>query len=196
MEPVSFTPFVAIAASNSTDPEGDLDHVEAKWGLEDSNRAEGIIKLNKNGESLMIGGIFIYKNNKVLTLAANSTSAKTFFYPAKEAGERAKKLEKQKFDAVNVVYYAISDVAFLNNDCTMFFRKGFKNLTKEEPGAIIVGNDGKHCGIVDNEGTSFVHSDPKTNLVAIEKIVKIKSVFKNGFTYKKCPERPDPELLY
>lgn len=199
MDTAGFTPLIAVAASKNTDPEGDLDHVDFQWGFEESGKAKGLIILSKNGKSLMIGGQFTDKDKKNYTFAANSTSVETFFYPGKEAGKRATKLVNQdakKFDAVNVVYYAISDVAFLNNSCTMFFRKGFADLTKEEPGAIIVAKDGKHCGIVDDKGTSFVHSDQAKGKILIEKIANINNVFKNGFTYKRSPKKGDPGLLY
>lgn len=90
-------------------------------------------------------------------------------YPPPEAAQRVKVLLNQpseQFAPVNVLNYAIMGFAYIKDvaDCS-FYAQNFWNMTEPKPGFIIVGKDGKHCGIMDHEGDKFYHSNPAKKIL-------------------------------
>ena len=54
-------------------------------------------------------------------------------------------------------------------------------------GVILVGLDGNHCGIIDDSGNKFIHSNPRRRVVTDTPLTLAYQFFKNGFTYKEYP---------
>jgi hypothetical protein len=116
-----------------------------------------------------------------------------FFYPPKEAGVRAKDLIDQtseRYHAPHVIIYAIFDYPYLQIRCRDMLHSRFPDAPGPEPGAIIVGKDGQHCGILDNEGTKYVHSNPSARKVTYDSLATVEKYFPHGASYKRYPHDP------
>ncbi|MDR3548385.1 MAG: hypothetical protein P4M11_09010 [Candidatus Pacebacteria bacterium] len=66
----------------------------------------------------------------------------------------------------------------------MDFATKFKTVSQIKPGFLIIGEDGKHCAVVDKEGDKFVHVNPNTKKVALTPLSRIGEFFKDGYIVK------------
>lgn len=160
----------------------------------------GNVTLDESGGSMKLYGDFV--NDEYGTSFAYRALLKEssrMFYTPKEAGRRAKSILGQNseyFDAANVVAYAISDIAYFLRGCSMFLGETWPDAPGPEPGAIIVGSDGKHCGILDDEGTKFVHNNPVSNIATYESLAVVERYFPKGVIYKRYADTFDGKHLY
>lgn len=115
-----------------------------------------------------------------------------FPYLAKDAGLRAKNLTGKSieyFKPHEVIGYAIYDHPYeLFDNCADFQHERFPEVLGPTPGAIMLGRDGKHCAIMDNEGAKFTHSNPIKKVVTTDSIVMSHIYFPEGVVYKGYPK--------
>ena len=127
------------------------------------------------------GDLWLFKSFNV--------EAEKYYYSQKEAGFRAKFLigqPKSKYDPFNVIGFAIVDDPYYYRSCEAFFQ--YSDAPGPEPGAIILGKDKKHCGILDDEGTKFIHTNPIAGKVTYDSIAVAQRYFPNGIVYKRSPD--------
>eukprot|EP00826_Nyctotherus_ovalis_P037773 TRINITY_DN3475_c0_g1_i15.p1 TRINITY_DN3475_c0_g1~~TRINITY_DN3475_c0_g1_i15.p1 ORF type:complete len:228 (+),score=28.77 TRINITY_DN3475_c0_g1_i15:203-886(+) len=128
----------------------------------------------------------------------HNTRTPTAFYSQMEAAHRAKYLVGQstmRYGPTSVVFFAINDYAYYSGYCSIFLREDFPVTSGPEPGAIMVAYNGAHCGIVDNEGTKFVHSNGLTGYVSLDFVSLFWRYFPSGVIYKKYPTAAKPEFI-
>lgn len=188
-------PFAFIMTEPKMDPSGaglsgecksgawDLEHLKLT-GKYTITLADNVVKfegLCTNTETKLT-----YK----IDFVGNST--KCLVYQAPEAADRAKYLIGEKAShfrpshVLNFVYY---DYPFLDvmKNCRFYLTKFGKEEPSAKPGYAIVGKDGMHCGVLDNEGNKFIHTNPAKKEVTLTSIALADTFFKNGYVFKSVP---------
>eukprot|EP00826_Nyctotherus_ovalis_P001185 TRINITY_DN10158_c0_g1_i2.p2 TRINITY_DN10158_c0_g1~~TRINITY_DN10158_c0_g1_i2.p2 ORF type:complete len:251 (-),score=38.90 TRINITY_DN10158_c0_g1_i2:74-826(-) len=148
----------------------------------------GTVRIRGTWEKAELIGNCHTVDGKPWSFAFNSSKAKDVFYTLKEAGVRAKYLVGQsinRYKSYEIIGYAIIDFPYQYRSCERFFGPFFYNATDLEPGIIIVGKDGKHCAIVDNEGSKFIHSNSVKKIVTLDSIAVMNRYFSKGVYYKR-----------
>eukprot|EP00826_Nyctotherus_ovalis_P036753 TRINITY_DN3285_c0_g1_i23.p1 TRINITY_DN3285_c0_g1~~TRINITY_DN3285_c0_g1_i23.p1 ORF type:complete len:226 (+),score=42.48 TRINITY_DN3285_c0_g1_i23:125-802(+) len=191
MDYSTMTPFLALAGTISV-PSGafmlSFPCVRGAWGTEQSESMKGYVTIRGTWEKLDIMGDCTNEKKVQWIFSAVGIKSESYYYPPKEAGMRAKYLigqSSERYKAAHVVMYAIFDYPYKNVNCSYFLESQFPVAPSPEPGAIIVGSDGRHCGILDDEGTKFTHSNPVTKKVTYDSIAVISRYFPHGVVYKK-----------
>lgn len=113
------------------------------------------------------------------------------YYSMEEASRRAAYLVGESHGTYknnHLLNHAVFGFAYLKTTCDDYLKKVGTAITKEKPGAVIVGNDGKYCAIVDHEGNKFIHSDESKKKIVMTPMAMINNYFKHGYTMKeyKC----------
>jgi len=122
---------------------------------------------------------------------SSNVGSQRYFYPPKEAGLRAKFLIDQptsKYKPGDIITFAIHDYPYLDWGCASFFDSNFPIIPGPEPGAIMLGKDGKHCAMLDNEGTKFIQSNSEARRVTYDSIALAERYFPYGIIYKRYPD--------
>jgi len=130
-------------------------------------------------------------NGAPYTFKGIGNKSENLLYDPKEAGLRAKILinkNTEDFRSFEIIGYAIIDNYYEFEDCDSFLSSSFPDLPGPSPGAIIVGKDGQHCAIVDNEGTKFIHGNLINKKVTLEALTSIDRYFPRGVYYKGYPK--------
>jgi len=136
------------------------------------------------------------------TFKSSNVKSETFWYPPKEAGLRAKFLIDEptsKYNPANIIDFAMFDYPYLGlfgSDCKGYLSSNFPDAPGPEPGGIMVGKDGGHCAILDNEGTKFIHSNSEARRVRYDSIAVAERYFPNGVIYKRCPNMQKYNLKF
>jgi len=167
----------------------ELDCLRGQHGLED-------IEWDLSGTSLLTGSWgksefkaeCYTKAGDRWAIKSSNVKSETRFYTGKEAGRRAKFLIGQptsKYEPANVISFALADYPYFNLRCENLLDPYFPDAPGPEPGAIIAGKDGKHCAILDDEGTKFIQSNPMVEKVTYDPIAMIERYFPNGVAYKR-----------
>eukprot|EP01022_Parablepharisma_sp_SALTPOND_P005033 TRINITY_DN121539_c0_g1_i1.p1 TRINITY_DN121539_c0_g1~~TRINITY_DN121539_c0_g1_i1.p1 ORF type:complete len:329 (-),score=-2.84 TRINITY_DN121539_c0_g1_i1:81-953(-) len=122
------------------------------------------------------------------SIEADARATKCPFYTPEEAARRAPILLGQSgdlFHTVHVVNYAVVGYPYVNTikDCAWYLNN-LKNFTEPKPGFVIVGLDGRHCGIVDKEGDKFFHTCGIQRRVTAVPLSMVDAVFFNGYIFK------------
>jgi len=126
------------------------------------------------------------KTGDLRMFKSSNVKSQTFFYPQKEAGFRAKFLIDQptsKYKPANIINFAIVDYPYATETCNHFLHFE-SDAPGPEPGAIMVGKDGNHCAILDNEGTKFIQSNSEARKVTYDSIAVAERYFPKGIIYK------------
>lgn len=191
VETSTMTPFMLIlghADEAGADLNVTASCIGGAWGRRNAGRLSGSSTLIGPWNKTIFKADCASQGDQHWVVNATCNKSETLFYPPKEAGFRAKKLIGQNFRTffgAEVITYAIMDFPYVGLQCWHILEAGFPNAPGPEPGAIIVGNDGRHCGIVDDEGTKFVHSNPHSRKVAYDSVSVAFRYFRRGFTYKR-----------
>lgn len=126
-------------------------------------------------------------------LKAQGKTSQCQYYIPTEAARRAAILigeKAEKYLAVNVLNYAIWAFPYITHvkSCQWYLDK-FPTTTETKPGFVVVGKDGKHCGIINKEGDQFIHSNPVKKEVTSNPLTMLKNFFPEGYVIKayKCP---------
>jgi len=193
MDYSTMTPLLLYLEAEGTTTTGieiKLDCVGARHGLENSERLSGTSVLTGSLDKPEFKGECYTETGDLWMFKSSNVKSQTFYYSQKEAGLRAKSLIDQpisKYKPPEIIVFAIFDYPYLNWECEDFLHSDFPDAPGPEPGAIMVGKDGTHCAILDNEGTKFIQSNSEARKVTYDSIAVAERYFPNGIIYKRYP---------
>jgi len=166
--------------------------VEAFHGLEKPEKGlSGTSVLTGSWEKAEFKAECYTKAGDLWVFKSSNVKSQTMKYPPKEAGLRAKFLIDQpvsKYKAQSVILFATLDLPYLNMNCKNFLSSYYPETPGPEPGGVMVGKDGDHCAILDNEATKFIQSNSAEGKVTYNSIAVVERYFPKGVLYKKYPE--------
>eukprot|EP00826_Nyctotherus_ovalis_P024275 TRINITY_DN187_c0_g1_i14.p1 TRINITY_DN187_c0_g1~~TRINITY_DN187_c0_g1_i14.p1 ORF type:complete len:262 (-),score=45.09 TRINITY_DN187_c0_g1_i14:205-990(-) len=198
MDYSTMTPVVFIALAQSTGITKEYTCTTAIWDLHNGGQMSGTAAVKGDWEKSELDADCISSVGEHWRFKTSNTKSPTIGYTQKEAGRRAKYLvgqRSQRFFPSHVVFFAVYDYPYFAVDCSIFLINQFPEAPGPEPGAIMAGNDAKHCGIVDDEGAKFIHSNPAAKKVTLDSIALSKRYFPNGVTYKRYPKEQNQKFL-
>lgn len=148
---------------------------------------DGSIRLNGPSDAVKLAVKCNLKDGEGISIKATVYEIDEPKYSAREAGLRARLLIGQsieKFRAHEVITYAGMDRGYLKDDKNCWTElAGSRRVSIPAPGIAILGKDGKHCAILDHEGTKFIHSNPVKKVVTEDSTVMLGRYFPNGYHY-------------
>ena len=111
-------------------------------------------------------------------------------YTPDEAAIRARVLLKEstnKYLPPDVIFYSFTAITYIYppEGCNSFL--DYPSAKDVKPGLIIVGNDAKHCAILNDKADAFIHANPVTKTVTETPIAMIGAFFRKGYTLKYYP---------
>jgi len=190
----TMTPFMTIGAPWR---EGVFNCVVRKFENKETPLKD-LILVNKVNDKTKVSSNCSTQEGKAWFFESINNESKTMFFPPQEAGLRAKNLigqNSEKFTSTALIYYAILDAPYIpKNDCGKEFNT-YPDVDKPGPGVVILGKDGKHCAILDNEGNKFIHVNPAKRVITYDSIAIINTYFPKGFVYKAYPAEISSGLL-
>ncbi len=164
--------------------------VEAVWGTTSLKGLSGTFIVTGVIDSVAtFKGVCIHKQGEIATnysISAQGTYSKNMYYTPLEAAKRATILVGQNiYEAPHVINFAVYGYPFLDlsMNCAWYL-KNFKKATEAMAGYVVVGTDGKHCGIVDAEADKFVHVNPAKKVVALSSMSSLRQFFPKGYEFK------------
>jgi len=193
MDYSTMTPLIFVSGTKNkttTDIELKLDCWTIQHGLEERELLSGTAVLTGSWEKAEFKAECYTPLGDRLMFKSSNVKSETIYYSQKEAGLRAKFLIDQptsKYRPDDVVYFAIFDYPYADEGCEKIL-SSFPDAPGPEPGAIMVGKDGRHCAILDNEGTKFIQSNFAAKKVTYDSIALAQKYFPNGIYYKRYPE--------
>eukprot|EP00826_Nyctotherus_ovalis_P034552 TRINITY_DN2891_c0_g1_i23.p1 TRINITY_DN2891_c0_g1~~TRINITY_DN2891_c0_g1_i23.p1 ORF type:complete len:272 (-),score=16.15 TRINITY_DN2891_c0_g1_i23:47-862(-) len=196
MEISTMTPFTILAIF-PIQPRGferEYRCMEFTWKRRKREATSGEIYLEGPKDAVNLTGECNFEDGSKFSIKSMLYEVKNPMYSAKEAGLRARSLigqSIQKFKASEVISYAGIDVVYLGPvmDCWTSLAD-IKDASGPAPGVTILGKDGKHCAIIDHEGTKFIHSNPVRGVVTEDSMALLNRYFPNGYVYKNYTESP------
>lgn len=120
------------------------------------------------------------------TFSSNGSQVDNPYFYGKEAGLKARGLigsSVRDFPGDSVIEYAIWGYPYFGKDCLSYLNV-CKVVPSPLPGAVIT--DLRYCGILDNEGTKFVHPNPVKKVVTDTPLTLHKQFFPNGYVLLDC----------
>eukprot|EP00829_Urostomides_striatus_P019769 TRINITY_DN786_c0_g2_i2.p1 TRINITY_DN786_c0_g2~~TRINITY_DN786_c0_g2_i2.p1 ORF type:complete len:296 (+),score=108.71 TRINITY_DN786_c0_g2_i2:70-957(+) len=192
------TPFSIVSnttryVQNGKEVEIEADCWRAEWGTKFLEDFAGKMKINGTWQRISFH-LKATSNGKKNTYELNATGtyAKCGFYIPSEAARRAHILINEKsetYQPVHVVNYAVFGFPYIYHvpTCKWYLDK-FPETNVTKPGFLIVGKDGKHCGILDKDAENLIHSNPAKKKVTATPLPLIKDFFPQGYVIKeyKC----------
>ena len=194
MEMSTRTRYIIIGVNNSPNNNDGDNYVftckTGRWSNNKVTKLDGTIKITGTWDKAEIIGSCLNKIDlKEWTIKSNGIGSKTIPFDYKEAGLRARYLigkDIKKYMAYTVISYAIFDYPYLRLDCKRILDES-KQIEGPKPGILVVGKDGKHCGIIDNEGDKLIHSNPVKGVVTENPMPIIGQFFPNGYVFTDYP---------
>jgi hypothetical protein len=191
------TPFGIVANITNITIKGENVEIYAKcwemaWGLKNLGGVVGTVHATGSWKKHLKwkGDCYSTAEKVTMNVTANGVYSKCPFYLPHEAAKRAHVLLKEKaeaYKAVNVLNFAIMGYPYLNNikNCS-FYQKSFPQTNFTKPGAVIVGDDGVHCAIIDSEGDKFIHSNPTKKVVEASPLTEamLKTFFPKKWSFR------------
>ena len=202
MDYSTMTPLILLLEAELTATTGieiRLDCLAAQQGLEDTEVLSGTGVLTGSWDKSEFKGECYTRTGDLWIFKSSNVKSQTFYYPPKEAGLRAKFLIDQprsKYRSVQVINFAIFDYPYFGGGCNIFLDSEFPDAPGPEPGAIMVGKDGDHCAILDNEGTKFIQSNYEARRVTYDSIALADRYFPKGIIYKRYPNIQKSNLKF
>ncbi len=163
--------------------------LEAAWGTTALKALNGtIIVTGVVNSTAIFKGVCATTKGTInnYSMSAQGTYAKNVYYTPLEAAKRAPILVGHKtYKAPHVLNFAIYGYPFLSQSMNCaWYLKNFKNATEAKAGYVVVGTDGKHCGIIDAEADKFVHVNPTTKIVIMSTMSSLHQFFPKGYQLK------------
>jgi len=175
----------------TTDKEVNIHCQNVKHSLETSEKLSGKAHLRFYGDRCELSAECYTKTGDLWVFKSSNVETKKEYYPQKEAGFRAKFFigqPKSKYEPQDIITFAILGYPYIYSDCKDFFASWFPDAPGPEPGAIMVERYGKHCAILDDEGTKFIHMNPVSGKVTYDSIVIAERYFPEGIYYLRLPD--------
>ena len=195
------TAFGIIGNITNITVKGDEVEITAKcweigWGLKNLEQISGVISAKGSWKKALKwkGDCYSAKEKMMFNITANGVYAKCPFYLPYDASKRAHMLigePAETYKNINVLNFAIMGYPYIDSikNCT-FWVKNFDQTNLTKPGVVVVGKDGLHCGIIDQEGDKFIHTDAAKKKVAATPLTEamLKNFFPKGHLFKdyKC----------
>jgi len=187
------TPFAMVAKIHKYHHENNKINIEAEcfegaWGTK-TFKMSGQVHIEGTWDEIHYHGHCQHHETKThWEIQAKAEKAKCPLYQPAEAAQRVHVLINQPaevYQPVHVLNYAIIGYPYITSikDCKWYLGK-FKNATEAKAGFVIVGNDGLHCGVIDQEADKFIHSNPAKKQVTMTPLALAKDFFKAGYTLK------------
>lgn len=174
---------------SDTDTEKRYRCEDIRWGLSERIGLSGEVIIKFSGTKAELEAKCKDSENEILHFTTSNEESNFFFSPV-EAGLRAKYLVGQsaeKYATAHVINFAVTDYPYGRINCPWIITGKFPDAPGPEPGVLVVGRNGEHCAILDNEGTKFIHTNPTAKKVTYESIAVINKYFPNGLSYKRYP---------
>jgi len=194
MDYSTMTPIRLIVYNKDTTTTGieiKLDCVAAQHGLEDTEfflSGRGV--LTGSWDKSEFKAECYTRTRDLWVFKSSNVKSQTYCYPPKEAGLRAKFLIDQptsKYKPPEVINFAIYEYPYSSFNCETYLDSDFPVAPGPEPGGIMVGKDGNHCAILDNEATKFIQSNSEARRVTYDSIAVANRYFPKGIVYKRYP---------
>jgi len=183
-------PFAIIAQKIDSSPEQTFTCVQGIWQNTQKMAMTGKITVREIGIGRRASGsCSTLDGKKVWTVDGEGSLDKNMLFEPKVAGRRAVDLvglEARLYAPYHVIGYAISDMPFFLTSCSRILKK-FPKEYESKPGFIIVASNGEHCGIIDHEGSKFIHANPITRAVTLSSIALIIQFFPEGYEFRSYP---------
>jgi len=182
---------VGTIGATTTGMEIKLNCMGVEYELETIKELSGRSVLSGSWDKSKFEAECFTKTGDPWTFNSSNVMSKTMHYSQNEAGLRAKFLIDQptsKYKSHHVVLFATTDYPYFSGDCGSYLTSMYPDAPGPEPGAIIAGKDGKHCAILDNEGTKFIQSNSVTKKVTYDSIALTQRYFPSGVVYKRYPK--------
>lgn len=160
-------------------------------GKNDPKVLQGKFTIKGTWEEARIEGSCYNNTSEPWKFNASIIKVADRFFKPEEAGLRARIFIGKKpndFSAPQVVMYSIIDYPYFTADCNDFLTMAFPDILYPEKGAIIVGKDGKHCGIINDRGTEFINSCKDRPKIEEIPLAMIGKYFPQGVVYKRYPK--------
>jgi len=174
----------------TTDSKVDVNCWGVRDGIEDSEALSGKGHLRFYSDRCELSAECYTRTGDLWVFKSLNIETEKIHYSQKEAGFRAKFLIGQptsKYKPPYIINFAILDYPYYYDSC-LDYRNWYSDAPRPEPGAIMLGKDGKHCAILDDEGTKFIQSNPVTGKVTYDSIAVAERYFPNGIVYKRWPD--------
>eukprot|EP00826_Nyctotherus_ovalis_P066169 TRINITY_DN9760_c0_g1_i5.p1 TRINITY_DN9760_c0_g1~~TRINITY_DN9760_c0_g1_i5.p1 ORF type:complete len:302 (-),score=83.53 TRINITY_DN9760_c0_g1_i5:178-951(-) len=131
-------------------------------------------------------------HGKIYDINFTGNSTKCLVFQPPEPSHRVQYLigeRTSRFRPAYVLNFAYYDYPFMNilRNCRFYLNKFGSTASDPKPGYAIVGNDGMHCGVVDHEGTKFIHANPAKKTVTLTPLALARTFFRNGYVFKSVP---------
>lgn len=163
-----------------------------KWDLK-SLKLTGTYSVTYSGDTVKFEGACTdLSTKKVFKINFTGNSTKCLVFQPPEPAIRSMYLIGEKISryrpayVLNFAYYDYPFMRILRN-CRFYLNKFGDTATEAKPGYAIVGKDGMHCGVVDHEGTKFIHANPAKKQVTLTPLALANNFFRNGFVFKTVP---------
>lgn len=196
MDASTMTPFMIQAttsATRSSNVNDNMDIVfdcsEGRWSDKQNVELSGTLNFTGNWDKAEIKGYCTTKDDEEWIINSNGMEKKATFFSYEEAAMRAKLLMGQSaehYSTSSIISYAVLDYPYTGLNCEQILAR-YPTSDISKAGIIIVGKDGKHCGIVASEGEKFIHTDPHKKVVIDTFLSLAMQFFPNGFLYKAYP---------
>lgn len=162
--------------------------VRGSWAHKEQ-RLSGYINIVQRDDIVYFNGT-CFGVGRNASLRANVTAVRhrSPFYTPNESAQRAHELlgmSGRQYRAVHVVNHAVLGYAYVPKvaNCSWYLHN-FNSTLQLKPGIVIVGNDGRHCGVLSNRGRRFIHSEPRKKRVIESSLAVVGQYFRKGFTLK------------
>lgn len=182
----SFSGKIVSVSSRSNTTRISANYTEGSWNGKALPKLEGTISMRLSDKNLEYQ--VWCQNEAGAQFIVNGTAHESSWLPfAVFARYKARYVVGAKLSAVETVNAAVFAHPFFTyvKNCS-WYMTNFKDSSDQYNRCLLVGNDGKHCGVVDYTGSWFVHSDPKKGVVVRTPLAQAAHYFKNGFKYKEC----------
>ncbi len=163
---------------------------EAGWGFGLLRELTGTVTvIGVYKETAIFSGTCAHTQGNVVTrytLRARGTYAKDFHYTPSEAARRAPMIVGQRnYRSEHVLHFAVFGYPFISPRVSCAWYREFTQLVDApQPGYVIIGSDGNHCGIIDAEGDKFVQMDETKMMVTLTSMVNLRQFFPNGYEFR------------
>jgi len=160
---------------------------EGTWSSITFMNLEGAIRISGNYPKIDFKFYCYCAQHKInWTLSATGVEVDNPYYYGREAGYKAKDLINYPiatFPGASVIQYSIWGYPYFGMDCLSFFYK-CNEIDTGKPGAVIT--DFRYCGMLDNEGSRFIHPNPDKRVITQTSIAMARQFFPNGYTLLDC----------
>lgn len=162
--------------------------MEGLWGTSPLSRVSGDISITGevDGTAHFSGVCRSIRSATVSTTYAIKAAGEYVKCGPKAGAKRAQALVGTKgYIDPQVINYAIFRYPYLNAVFTCaWYQQNLGDAKEAGAGYVIVGKDGKRCGVMNSEGDKFVHANSRTREVLLTPLIYATEYFTAGYEFK------------